>query len=73
MAIQLTVGLIVAGIGVFVLLFLIFLISRYRKFKTNEYVIRFRNGKIKSAGKGGRCFLMPIIDEVVIIPTTTQQ
>jgi len=73
MAIQLTVGLIVAGVGAFVLLFLIFLISRYRKFKTNEYVIRFRNGKIKSAGKGGRCFLMPIIDEVVIIPTTTQQ
>ncbi len=73
MAISLTVGLIVAGVGVFVLLFLIFLISRYRKFKTNEYVIRFRNGKIKSAGKGGRCFLMPIIDEVVIIPTTTQQ
>ncbi|MBN1330453.1 MAG: hypothetical protein JXA54_13345 [Candidatus Heimdallarchaeota archaeon] len=73
MALQLTVGLIVAGVGAFVLLFLIFLISRYRKFKTNEYVIRFRNGKIKSAGKGGRCFLMPIIDEVVIIPTTTQQ
>jgi regulator of protease activity HflC (stomatin/prohibitin superfamily) len=69
----LTIGLIVAGICVLGLLFLIFLISRYRKYKTNEYVIRFRNGQVKSAGKGGRVFLMPIIDEVVVIPTTTQQ
>ena len=68
-----TIGIIVAGILGLGLLFLIFLISRYRKFKTNEYVIRFRNGKIKSAGKGGRTFLMPIIDEIVVIPTTTQQ
>jgi regulator of protease activity HflC (stomatin/prohibitin superfamily) len=68
-----TIGLIVAGVAGFILLFLIFLITRYRKFKTNEYVIRFRNGRVKSAGKGGRCFLMPVIDEVVIIPTTTQQ
>ncbi|NHJ32136.1 MAG: hypothetical protein FK732_04680 [Asgard group archaeon] len=73
MALATTIGIIVAGVCGFALLFLIFLISRYRKFKTNEYVIRFRNGKIKSAGKGGRCFLMPIIDEVVVIPTTTQQ
>ncbi len=68
-----TIGLVIAGVCALGLLFLIFLISRYRKFKTNEYVIRFRNGKIKSAGKGGRCFLMPIIDEIVVIPTTTQQ
>ncbi|MEA2070063.1 MAG: SPFH domain-containing protein [Asgard group archaeon] len=73
MALATTIGIIVASICGLGLLFIIFLISRYRKFKTNEYVIRFRNGKIKSAGKGGRCFLMPIIDEVVIIPTTTQQ
>ncbi|MFW9922283.1 MAG: SPFH domain-containing protein [Candidatus Thorarchaeota archaeon] len=68
-----TIGIIVAGICGLALLVLIFFISRYRKFKTNEYVIRFRNGKIKSAGKGGRCLLMPIIDEIVVIPTTTQQ
>lgn len=73
MTLSTTIGIIVAGVCGFALLFLIFLISRYRKFKTNEYVIRFRNGKIKSAGKGGRCFLMPIIDEIVVIPTTTQQ
>ena len=73
MALSTTIGIIVASVCGLGLLFIIFLISRYRKFKTNEYVIRFRNGKIKSAGKGGRCFLMPVIDEVVIIPTTTQQ
>jgi len=68
-----TIGIIVAGVCVLGLLFIIFLISRYRKFKTNQYVIRFRNGKVLSAGKGGRVFLMPIIDEIVVIPTTTQQ
>ncbi|NHJ84785.1 MAG: hypothetical protein FK734_04940 [Asgard group archaeon] len=73
MATPTTIAIAVAGILGLGLIFLIFLISRYRKFKTNEYVIRFRNGKIKSAGKGGRCFLMPVIDEVVVIPTTTQQ
>ena len=73
MAIGLTIGLIVAGILGLALLFVIFIITRYRKFKTNEYVIRFRNGKVKSAGKGGRCILMPVIDEIIVIPTTTQQ
>ncbi|TFF99146.1 MAG: hypothetical protein EU542_09300, partial [Promethearchaeota archaeon] len=61
-----TIGFIIAGVCVLGLLFLIFLISRYRKFKTNEYVIHFRNGKIKSSGKGGRVFLLPILDEIVV-------
>lgn len=73
MAIGTTIGLIVAGVCVLGLLVVVFFISRYRKFKTNEYVIRFRNGKVKSAGKGGKCVLMPIIDEIIVIPTTTQQ
>ncbi len=73
MAIGTTIGLIVAGICGLGLLVIVFFISRYRKFKTNEYVIRFRNGKVKSAGKGGKCVLMPIIDEIIVIPTTTQQ
>ena len=73
MAIGTTIGLIVAGICGLGLLVIVFFVSRYRKFKTNEYVIRFRNGKVKSAGKGGKCVLMPIIDEIIVIPTTTQQ
>ncbi len=63
----------------FVLFFVVFLllvmfyISRYRKYKTNEYVIHFRRGKIKRAGTGGTVVLWPIFDEVVVIPTTVQQ
>lgn len=60
---------------VFVLfmLFIIFYVSRYRKYKTNEYVIHFRRGKVKRAGTGGTVVLWPIFDEVVVIPTTVQQ
>jgi regulator of protease activity HflC (stomatin/prohibitin superfamily) len=53
--------------------FLLFLLTRYRKFKTNEFVIYLRNGKVKRAGLGGRLFLLPLIDEVIVIPTTIQQ
>ncbi len=63
----------------FVLIFVVFLllimfyVSRYRKYKTNEFVIHFRRGKIKRAGTGGTVVLWPIFDEVVVIPTTVQQ
>jgi len=50
-----------------------FFVSRYRKFKTNEYVIHFRRGKVKRAGTGGTVVLWPIFDEVIVIPTTVQQ
>jgi regulator of protease activity HflC (stomatin/prohibitin superfamily) len=50
-----------------------FYVSRYRKYKTNEYVIHFRRGKIKRAGTGGTVVLWPIFDEVIVIPTTVQQ
>jgi len=53
--------------------FLLYLLTRYRKFKTNEFVIYLRNGKVKRAGLGGRLFLLPLIDEVIVIPTTIQQ
>ena len=52
-------------------LFIIFFVSRYRKYKTNEYVIHFRRGKIKRAGTGGTVVLWPVFDEVIVIPTTT--
>ena len=63
----------------FVLVFVVFLllimfyVSRYRKYKTNEFVIHFRRGKIKRAGTGGTVVLWPIFDEVIVIPTTVQQ
>jgi regulator of protease activity HflC (stomatin/prohibitin superfamily) len=47
--------------------------SRYRKFKTNQFVIHLRNGKVKNAGLGGSIWLLPLIDEYVVIPTTSIQ
>ncbi|HME51388.1 MAG TPA: SPFH domain-containing protein [Candidatus Lokiarchaeia archaeon] len=63
---------IVAGILIGLVL-LIFFFSRYKKFRTNEFVIHLRNGKLKSAGMGGKLFKLPIFDDVIVIPTTTQQ
>ncbi len=50
-----------------------FFVSRYRKFKTNEYVIHLRNGKIISAGRGGKIIKLPLVDDIVVIPTTTRK
>jgi len=69
-------GWIVGGIiGALVIffLFIIFLATRYRKFKTNQFVIHLRNGKVKSAGLGGSIWLLPLIDEYIVIPTTSIQ
>ncbi|MFW9916742.1 MAG: SPFH domain-containing protein [Candidatus Thorarchaeota archaeon] len=63
----------IVAITLVVILGLIFYLSRYRKFTTNQYVIHFRNGKVKKAGTGGRVFLLPIFDQIVVIPTTVQQ
>ena len=65
--------LIVVGIFVLIFLFIMFFVSRYRKYKTNEYVIHFRRGKVKRAGTGGTVVLWPIFDEIIVIPTTVQQ
>ncbi|MHA1542924.1 MAG: SPFH domain-containing protein [Candidatus Hodarchaeales archaeon] len=65
--------IIIVGIFVLIFLFIMFFVSRYRKFKTNEYVIHFRRGKVKRAGTGGTVVLWPIFDEIVVIPTTVQQ
>ena len=65
--------LIIVGIFVLIFLFIMFFVSRYRKYKTNEYVIHFRRGKVKRAGTGGTVVLWPIFDEIIVIPTTVQQ
>ena len=62
-----------ATIGIIIFLFVIFLAARYRKFKTNQFVIHLRNGKVKHAGLGGSLFLLPLIDEYIVIPTTSIQ
>ncbi len=60
-------------------LFLVFILviaiykARYKKFKTNVFVIHFRRGKVKHAGLGGSFVLLPLIDEYIEIPTTAQK
>ncbi|MFX1489100.1 MAG: SPFH domain-containing protein [Promethearchaeota archaeon] len=66
------IGLVIAIIIVG-FLFLIFMATRYRKFKTNQFVIHLRNGKVKHAGLGGSLWLLPLIDEYIVIPTTSIQ
>jgi len=66
------IGIIVTAC-IIVFLFIIFLAARYRKFKTNQFVIHLRNGKVKSAGLGGSLWLLPLIDEFIVIPTTSIQ
>jgi len=69
-------GWIVGGvISVIIILFLfiVFMATRYRKFKTNQFVIHLRNGKVKHAGLGGSIWLLPLIDEYIVIPTTSIQ
>ncbi len=66
------VGGIVTGIIVF-FLFIVFMMTRYRKFRTNQFVIHLRNGKVKHAALGGSLWLLPLIDEYIVIPTTSIQ
>ncbi|MFX0114413.1 MAG: hypothetical protein ACFFB3_07685 [Candidatus Hodarchaeota archaeon] len=56
-----------------IILTLIFYITRYRKFTINQYVLHFRNGKLKKAGMGGRIFLLPVFDEIVTLPSIVQR
>lgn len=66
------IAIIVTGV-ILGVLFIIFAATRYRKFKTNQFVIHLRNGKVKSAGLGGRIWLLPLLDEYIVIPTTSIQ
>ena len=61
-------------VAVITIVFLvIFFASRYYKFKPNEYVIHLRGGKVRSAGRGGKIIKLPLVDDIIVIPTTTRQ
>ncbi len=66
------VAMIVA-LAMIMIVFLVFYLSCYRKFPANEFVIHFRNGKVKSVGTGGRLFLLPVFDEDTTLPATVQR
>ncbi len=67
LALWIPVGIVIVGV-----LFLLFYASRYRKFTSDTYMIHFRNGRVIKAGIGGKAVVMPLIDEVRVIPVTTQ-
>jgi regulator of protease activity HflC (stomatin/prohibitin superfamily) len=46
--------------------------ARYKKFTNREFVLRFRNGQLKNQGYGGGYFLLPLIDELIVLTTTIQ-
>jgi len=60
------------GLAVVLVLFVLFYASRYRKFTSDVYMIHFRNGKVIKAGIGGKAVTIPLIDEVRVVPVTTQ-
>ncbi|MDH5401915.1 MAG: SPFH domain-containing protein [Candidatus Heimdallarchaeota archaeon] len=47
--------------------------SRYRKFTNQDFVLRFRNGVLKNSGYGGGYFVLPLIDQLIVLTTTVQQ
>ncbi len=67
------ITLIAVVIVALVALLIIFYLRAFQKFKSNEYVIHFRRGKVIRSGSGGSIIKLPIFDEVVVIPTTVQQ
>lgn len=66
------VGGVIAMIIVY-LIFIIFMASRYRKFKINQFVIHLWHGAIKHEGIGGSLWLLPLIDDYIVIPLTRIQ
>lgn len=62
------------AISAIIIIFVIFglLRTRYNKFTNREFVLLFRMGKLASQGYGGAYFLLPFIDELIVLPTTVQ-
>ncbi|MBY9000449.1 MAG: hypothetical protein KGD64_06010 [Candidatus Heimdallarchaeota archaeon] len=72
MEVTMVIVWIVIGVVGVAILFLLFYASRYRKFTSDTYMIHFRNGRVIKAGIGGKAVVIPLIDEVRVIPVTTQ-
>ena len=66
---------VMIGAGAIVLLVALVAIikSRYKIFTSREFVLYFRRGTLRTKGYGGGYFLLPIIDEIVILSTTVQK
>ena len=68
-----TITIIVVLLVFLILLIIAFIRSRYKIFETNVYVIHFRRGRVKKAGLGGSYIVLPIFDELAVIPTVAQK
>jgi regulator of protease activity HflC (stomatin/prohibitin superfamily) len=59
--------------SIFMMILLVNIIkTRYKTFTNREFVLRFRSGKLKNQGFGGAFFIVPIIDEIIVLSTTVQ-
>jgi len=62
------------GASIFFIILVLFVIikARYRKFTNREFVLRFRKGILRNQGYGGGYFLLPLVDELIVLTTTIQ-
>lgn len=65
-------AIVLFAIFLIVFLILILVLTRYRTFKPNEYVIWLRRGRIRRVGIGGSVIKLPLFDEIYTIPTMLQ-
>ncbi|MFV2015518.1 MAG: SPFH domain-containing protein, partial [Candidatus Heimdallarchaeota archaeon] len=67
-----TYSIFLYALSTFFILMIVFAVikSRYKKFTNREFVLRFRFGKLKNQGFGGGYFLLPLIDELIVLSTT---
>ncbi len=70
---SITTGSAIAGLSLFLLIATVSIIkARYKTFTNREFVLLFRNGKLIKQGYGGAHFILPIIDEIIVLSTTVQ-
>ncbi len=73
MADPITTGAMWAGIAAAGIILLIIIIkSRYRIYTNRDFVLLFRRGKLVRQGYGGGYFVIPFIDEIIVLTTTIQ-
>ena len=46
--------------------------SRYKKFTIKDFVLFYRKGRLRSSGYGGSYFRLPLLDEIIVLPTAIQ-
>lgn len=66
---------IIIGVSLFLILLTAISVirARYKKFTNRDFVLRFRNGTLINEGYGGAYFMLPLIDELIVLSTTVQR